>query len=676
MKSNSFNNANLEDSKVNNDNRIYGKIGKLIKVVDDLRDLGLNEVFELPKICVLGTQSSGKSSVLESIIGLDCLPRGVGLVTRRPLELRLVHIHYNDSSEPWAEFEELKGQKFFDFSKVKEKIEKLTDDVAGSKGNIVNNPIKLSIHSKTCPDLTVIDLPGITRIPLHGSDQPENIEEITRNMCEKYCADKTTIILCVLQANIDLTTSDALQIARRLDPAGDRTIGVLTKLDLMDQGSDARQILSNNEVPLKHGYIAVKNRSQQDLNEKIPVSIAAQKETLFFRSHPSYSKMNSSLFGIENLVERLRKIFYEHLKLYLPDIYQNLKSKMAECKRCLEELGTGDIASLALSTNKLSYLNDLINKITNHIEMVFLGKSQDVSENKIAHIIKIMYYEFLENLKEKPSQKIHNTYIIQVIVRSEGDRISGFPESSVFHEILSGEYDLINDEISSFYEKIYSTTVKIIISVVERYLKFFPQLRTKMEELVMEYVDKLFNDAKYLCDSIAKFNMEYLYIDENESFKKLLKEMINGKDNNLSSDDEKDEKSNEKEEKESKEDKAEKEKRLKEKKEKERKKLLAKKASDISEEYNSRIAEYVKKIIDYYFEITIRNLRESIPKAMAHFYIRNMKNLRSFLLLQLVNMQDDDLLAEDPIIASKRKYHYDILKLLEKSEKLMLADDE
>ena len=226
------------------ENKLYGKIGKLIKIVDDLRDLGLNEVFDLPKICVLGTQSSGKSSVLESIIGLDCLPRGSGLVTRRPLELRLVHIHYNDNSLPYAEFDEIKGEKFTDFNKVKETIEKLTDEVAGSKGNIVNKPIKLRIYSKTCPDLTVIDLPGITRIPLHGSDQPDNIEEITKGMCELYCSDKTTIILCVIQANMDLSTSEALHMARILDPTGDRTIGVLTKVDLMDKGTDAKRIIS------------------------------------------------------------------------------------------------------------------------------------------------------------------------------------------------------------------------------------------------------------------------------------------------------------------------------------------------------------------------------------------------------------------------------------------------
>jgi hypothetical protein len=123
---------------------------------------------------VLGTQSAGKSSVLESIVGIDFLPRGDGVVTRRPLELRLVHAHEN--IEPWGKFEEVPNRKFTDFQEVKETINHLTDKVCGTSKNIVDRPIVLTIHSHTCPDLTLVDLPGITRIPMAGSDQPDNIE--------------------------------------------------------------------------------------------------------------------------------------------------------------------------------------------------------------------------------------------------------------------------------------------------------------------------------------------------------------------------------------------------------------------------------------------------------------------------------------------------------------------
>ena len=138
-----------------------------------MRDVGVQKFVRLPRIAVLGGQSAGKSSVLESIVGLDFLPRGDGLVTRRPLELRLNHQH--EGIKPWAEFSvEKRGVKFTNFREVRDTIIELTDKVCGQTTNIVDEPIVLNVYSHTCPDLTLVDLPGITLIPIPG--QPENIE--------------------------------------------------------------------------------------------------------------------------------------------------------------------------------------------------------------------------------------------------------------------------------------------------------------------------------------------------------------------------------------------------------------------------------------------------------------------------------------------------------------------
>lgn len=158
------------------------------------------------------------------------------------MELRLNHQF--DDVKPWAIFEEIPGKKFFEFSDVRKHIDILTDKVAGSKKGIVDKPIILNIYSHTCPDLTLIDLPGITRIPMAGSDQPNNIEQITRAMANRYVSDPRTIILCVIPANQDMTTSDGLQMARELDPKGLRTLGVITKIDIMDKGTNAKRMLS------------------------------------------------------------------------------------------------------------------------------------------------------------------------------------------------------------------------------------------------------------------------------------------------------------------------------------------------------------------------------------------------------------------------------------------------
>lgn len=106
--------------------------------------------------------------MLESIVGLDFLPRGDGCVTRRPLELRLNHS--NEEITPWAKFDEVPNKKFTNFSEVRETINFLTDKICGKSSNIIDKPIVLHVTSHTCPDLTMVDLPGITRIPMAGSD--------------------------------------------------------------------------------------------------------------------------------------------------------------------------------------------------------------------------------------------------------------------------------------------------------------------------------------------------------------------------------------------------------------------------------------------------------------------------------------------------------------------------
>ena len=139
----------------------------------------------------------------------------------------------------------------------------MTDKDAGNGKNISSDPIICRIYSSTVPDLTLVDLPGITRNPV--GDQPDNIEQITKNLVRLYCDSEDTIILCVIPANIDLSNSDALSFARKLDPRGERTLGVLTKIDLMDEGTNASNTLLNKEIKLKHGYVGIKGRSQADI---------------------------------------------------------------------------------------------------------------------------------------------------------------------------------------------------------------------------------------------------------------------------------------------------------------------------------------------------------------------------------------------------------------------------
>jgi len=243
--------------------------------------------------------------------------------------------------------------------------------------------------------------------------------------------------------------------------------------------------------------------------------------------------MNSNYFGIENLVDKLRKLFFEHLKLYLPGIYQSIKEKISESKKCLEALGN-DYIFLDKDDrgSHLNFINQLVNKFCENYERTFAGKSLEIEENKSVQTIKMSYYNFLANQSDPPSKKIHNSYITEMIIRSEGDRLSGFPEADVFHEILNTEYDNIKQEANQFYENVYQIVVKTTYNLIEKYFKRFPPLKVKMTEIITDFIDENYNKMKYICNSVIEMNISYLFIDEKDKFDEMVEEVLGIKEFN------------------------------------------------------------------------------------------------------------------------------------------------
>ena len=208
-------------------------------------------------------------------------------MTRRPLVLQLVQTP--GSKREYGVFLHKPGKEFDSFASIRNEIARETDRTTGDNKGISDVPINLKIYSPNVLNLTLVDLPGITRVPV--GDQPDDIEDLIKAMIVKFIKEKSCIILAVTPANLDLANSDGLNLARTYDPSGERTIGVITKLDLMDRGTvffvfschihslylkrtlhagtDAYKILNNQgEIRLKLGYVGVVNRSQADINEK------------------------------------------------------------------------------------------------------------------------------------------------------------------------------------------------------------------------------------------------------------------------------------------------------------------------------------------------------------------------------------------------------------------------
>ncbi|KAI2650955.1 Interferon-induced GTP-binding protein Mx2 [Labeo rohita] len=159
------------------------------------------------------------------------------------------------------------------------------NELAGKGVKISDDLITLEVRSPDVCDLTLIDLPGIARVPVQG--QPQDIGNQIKRLIMKFTEKQETINMVVVPCNIDIATTEALKMAQEVDPEGVRTLAILTKPDLIDRGTEKNilAIVQNKVIPLRKGYIMVKCRGQQQLDEKVPLEEATQIETNFFQNH-------------------------------------------------------------------------------------------------------------------------------------------------------------------------------------------------------------------------------------------------------------------------------------------------------------------------------------------------------------------------------------------------------
>ncbi|KAG9346940.1 hypothetical protein JZ751_005867 [Albula glossodonta] len=319
----------------------------LIPVINKLQDVFNTvgaDIIQLPQIAVVGTQSSGKSSVLESLVGRDLLPRGTGIVTRRPLILQLVHVDPDDhrktseengvDGEEWGKFLHTKNKIYTDFDEIRQEIENETERISGNNKGISDEPIHLKIFSPHVVNLTLVDLPGITKVPV--GDQPKDIEIQIRELILKHISNPNCIILAVTAANTDMATSEALKVAREVDPDGRRTLAVVTKLDLMDAGTDAMDVLMGRVIPVKLGLIGVVNRSQLDINNKKSVADAIRDEHAFLqKKYPSLANRN----GTKYLARTLNRLLMHHIRDCLPELKTRINVLAAQYQSLLSSYG-------------------------------------------------------------------------------------------------------------------------------------------------------------------------------------------------------------------------------------------------------------------------------------------------------------------------------------------------
>ncbi|XP_077066930.1 myxovirus (influenza virus) resistance G [Siphateles boraxobius] len=310
-----------------------------IDLIDTLRSVGIHKDLALPTIAVIGDQSSGKSSVLEAISGV-ALPRGSGIVTRCPLELRLKKV----TGVNWKAVLSYRKKRieFVHSSLVERHVETAQNELAGSGVGICDELITLEVMSPDVCDLTLIDLPGIARVPVKG--QPEDIGNQIKSLITKFIEKQETINLVVVPCNTDIATTEALKMAQEVDPEGRRTIAILTKPDLIDKGTEKNilAIVHNKVIPLHKGYIMVKCRGQQQIDEKIPLGEATEIERDFFQNHDHFRcLLNEDKATIECLAVKLTHNLVDHIKKSLPQLIVQILTQLWEVKNELKECEAG-----------------------------------------------------------------------------------------------------------------------------------------------------------------------------------------------------------------------------------------------------------------------------------------------------------------------------------------------
>uniref|UniRef100_A0A7N6A5Y2 Dynamin n=1 Tax=Anabas testudineus TaxID=64144 RepID=A0A7N6A5Y2_ANATE len=482
---------------------------ELIPLVNQLQDafssIGQNASLDLPQIAVVGGQSAGKSSVLENFVGKDFLPRGSGIVTRRPLVLQLI----NCPTE-YAEFLHCKGKKFTDFDEVRLEIEAETDRVTGHNKGISPVPINLRVYSPNVLNLTLVDLPGMTKVPV--GDQPADIEHQIREMLMQFVTKENCLLLAVSPANSDLANSDALKIAKEVDPQGLRTIGVITKLDLMDEGTDARDILENKLLPLRRGYIGVVNRSQKDIDGKKDITAALQAERKFFLSHPAYRHLADRM-GTAYLQKVLNQQLTNHIRDTLPGLRSKLQSQLLSIEKEVEEYKNFRPDD---PSRKTKALLQMVQQFAVDFEKRIEGSGDQVDTYELsggAKINRIFHERFpFELVKLESDEKTLRKEISYAIKNIHGVRTGLFTPDMAFETIVKRQIAQIKEPCQKCVDMVIGELVNTVRQCTQK-LAQYPMLREEMERIVTQHIRDRESRAKG--QVILLIDIELSYVNTN-----------------------------------------------------------------------------------------------------------------------------------------------------------------
>ncbi|XP_009279402.1 PREDICTED: dynamin-2 [Aptenodytes forsteri] len=435
----------------------------------------------------------------------DFLPRGSGIVTRRPLILQLIF-----SKTEYAEFLHCKSKKFTDFDEVRQEIEAETDRVTGTNKGISPVPINLRVYSPHVLNLTLIDLPGITKVPV--GDQPQDIEYQIKDMILQFISRESSLILAVTPANMDLANSDALKMAKEVDPQGLRTIGVITKLDLMDEGTDARDVLENKLLPLRRGYIGVVNRSQKDIDGKKDIRAALAAERKFFLSHPAYRHMADRM-GTPHLQKVLNQQLTNHIRETLPSLRSKLQSQLLSLEKEVEEYKNFRPDD---PTRKTKALLQMVQQFGVDFEKRIEGSGDQVDTLELsggARINRIFHERFpFELVKMEFDEKDLRREISYAIKNIHGVRTGLFTPDLAFEAIVKKQVVKLKEPCLKCVDLVIQELINTVRQCTSK-LGSYPRLREETERIVTTHIRE--REGKTKDQILLLIDIELSYINTN-----------------------------------------------------------------------------------------------------------------------------------------------------------------
>lgn len=454
----------------------------------DLQNANIQTRFQFPHLVVMGNQSAGKSSVVEELVGREFLPRGKDMVTKAPLNIRTRQIR--PGSDEFVTFHDTFGggsnnrTKFTDFNLVKQEIDERTKARVGNNKQINDSEIKMEINSPLYPDLQFVDLPGFTK---------NDIEDQILELVHKYIQPHNVIILAIHDATQDIDTCEALKLAKLVDPQCERTVGILTKLDKVEDGSDTDRvcrILKNKTMPLKMGYFGLVNRTTEQVDHNVSMDDSkVDRERLF--NGPELAPLKARL-GVDALRHFVTNLLGNAIYKELPLIKNEQKQALAAHKKALDELGLGE----GKGRDPEDWISQQVEEVVKKIERDLMGKHREVDvHNKCLGVTmnELVKKGMIEaSTKARTTLSVNEFYkmVKMGIKNNHAIRDDTFPEEialEVATNILIGNY---TKPIANLLDAATHHLGDGLANIVESILGAYPKFNQKVMDILLDCVDR------------------------------------------------------------------------------------------------------------------------------------------------------------------------------------------